>query len=137
MVTYKYPKVSGGYRWNMLKRCLYEVGIEPVNTSDIGEETWLQFSRELTASEQAALNTLMTSNPTYPPGNDVTIVKIQDIWEKFEAFKSACGLPNLKLYYSESIPGSGNIDTIEIHNPTPLSNSQKNILKGAYSALLS
>lgn len=135
-MTYTYPLVTGGYRWNMLKRCLYEVGLEPINSGDAGEQTYLTFERELTAAEKTALDTLMADNPTYPPTAGVSAqFLVDDIWEKFLQFRTACGLPNLKLYYTESVPGSGKIDSIVLQHPTPLTNTQKTSVRDAYRNL--
>lgn len=133
-MTYYYPKVQGGYRWNMLKRCLWEVGIEPIATSDIGEQTVLTFSRELTVAEKTALDTLMADNPTLPPSTGVRVT-IRDLWEDFEGFKVACGLPNLKIFFVENVSGSGAVDRIQLWHPTPLTNTEKNRVKTAYNNL--
>lgn len=135
MTTYPYPKVSSGYRWNLLKRCLNEVGLEPTCVSDVNEETWLEFSRSLTTIEKTALDTLMAGDPQNPPTTGVKIV-IKDIWEDgFEKFITAAALPNLRLYYSESIPGSGKIDRITLWHPTALTNTEKNRIKTAFTSL--
>jgi hypothetical protein len=136
-MTYYYPIVTTGYRWNLLKRCFYEVGMEPTVVCDIGEQTALTFARELSEAEKGKLDTLMADNPQLPPTKGVAVqFTIEDIWEKFTQFRVAAGLPNLKLYYAESVPGSGNVDTIVLQHPTALTNTQKNNVKTAYNNLL-
>jgi hypothetical protein len=133
-MNYYYPLVVGGYRWNILMRCLHEVGIEPSGISDMNDQTVIQFSRALTTTEKAALDVLMNSNPSYPPTTGVGVTVI-DIWEDFDGFKAACNLPNLKLYYTESVVGSGKIDRLYLWHPTSLTNGQRNALKTAYTNL--
>jgi hypothetical protein len=133
MFTYYYPQVQGGYRWNLLQRCLHEVGIEPMGISDVGEQTVIQFSRELTALEKTKLDTLMADNPTFPPSTGVGLI-IKDIWENFEAFKADCQLPGLRIFYTAAQPG-GAIDQIYLWHPTTLNTQQKNRVKTAYSNL--
>ena len=133
-MTYYYPKVQGGYRWNLIKRCLHKVGIEPVNTSDIEDQTCIEFDRDLSDEEKTNLDALMLDNPTKPPASTCR-VKIQDIWEKLAQFNANTGL-NIKIYYSESNPGSGVIDTIELHTDTPLTLAQKTKITNGYGNLL-
>jgi hypothetical protein len=133
-MDYYYPKVSGGYRWNMLKRCLWEVGIEPIGSGDIGEQTCLTFDRELTTTEKTKLDNLMADNPTFPPSSGVTVV-IRDLWEEFEGFKTACGLPDLRIFFVEATTGSGIVNRIKLWHPTPLTATQKTNVKTAYQNL--
>jgi hypothetical protein len=133
-MTYSYTQVSGGYRWNMMRRCLLEVGIEPISIADSDGQTHLTFSRELTTEEVANLTTLMADNPTFPPSTGVRVL-IRDLWEEWDAFKVACGLPDLQIFYHESTTGSGKVDRIQLWHPTPLSTAQKNAVQTAYRNL--
>lgn len=131
--TYWYPQVSGGYRWNMLQRCVYQVGLEPINTGDANGQTYLTFSRALTTTEKANLDALMADNPTFPPSTGVGLI-IKDIYENWASFKADTQLPNLQLFYSQSTSG-GAVDQIYLWNPTALTTAQKNRVKTAYSNL--
>lgn len=133
-MIYYYPKVEGGYRWNLIKRCKFEVGIEPINTGNIEEQTFLEFDRDLTEQEKALLDTLMASNPTQPPTGTCR-VKIQDIYERLAQFNANTGM-NIRIYYSESVNNSGSIDTIELHTDAPLTATQKSKITTGYSNLL-
>jgi hypothetical protein len=133
-MTYYYPIVTGGYRWNMLRRCLLQVGLEPIAIGDAGEQTYLTFSRELTQGEQSNLDTLMADNPTFPPSTGVRVL-IRDLWEEWDQFKVACGLPNLQIFYHESTTGSGKVDRIQLWHPTPLTQAQKDTVRNTYRNL--
>lgn len=134
-MDYIFPQVVGGYRWNLLKRCLHEVGIEPSCVSDVGEKTIVQFDRALSDAEVEALDALMNDNPTYPPSNSGTVLTVDDIWEQFSAFKQNAGV-DLKMYFSEKDPGSGNINQIELHSTEVLTQEQKDSIKTAYANLI-
>lgn len=133
-MTYYYPQVSGGYRWNMLQRIFNAIGLEPIGSGDIGNQTYLDFSRELTAAEKTQVDTIMANNPTFPPTNPGTTYVIRDVWNQKAFFESQLGFP-YKIYYSESVPGSGNVDQIELHFGT-LTNTQKNKVSSEYSKLI-
>lgn len=117
-MQYSYPKISGGYRYNLLKRCLHEVGIEPIGCGDVGEETVLQFDRGLTTSEQFCLDVLMRHNPTFPPASK-TVFKIVDIGEKLDWFNKQTGI-EFTLYCT----GDGVIDILELHTSEVLTQSE-------------
>lgn len=139
-MEYSYPQVSGGYRWNMNQRILNEVGIKPTMTGDTpdgsgGMKTVVNFDRALTTTEKETLDVVMASNPTKPPVASGTVFKIKDIWNRLNDFKLATGL-DFKLYYSESVPGSGNIDQIELHAPKTLSTQERNKTISEYSKLI-
>jgi|SRR6185369_1298227 len=134
-MKYLYPQVHGGFRWNMLKRCLNEIGIEPVSSGDVGSETYLEFVRELSTQEKSLLDALMADNPTYPPTGTLRF-KVVDLWEKLQQFNQSSG-SNFKIYYNESVPGSGKIDSIELHSSSPLTTTQKSKVKTAYANLIS
>lgn len=133
-MQYNYPKITTGYRWNLLKRCLWEIGIEPASIGDMGEQTFLQFSRDLTAQEKTLLDTIMSGDPQNPPSTGVRMI-VRDMWEDLEVLKTACGLPNLRLFYTESVPGSGKVDRVCLWHPTALTNTQKNAVKTAYTQM--
>ena len=140
-MQYSYTQVSGGYRWNMSQRILNEVGIKPTMTGDTpngegGMKTVIEFNRELTANEKSILDVVMASNPTQPPVASGTVLKIKDIWNRLNDFKLATGL-DFKLYYSESVPNSGIIDTIELHAAKTLTTQERNKTLSEYSKLIS
>lgn len=136
-MKYFYPQVQGGYRWNMLQRCLNEVGIEPIGSGDVGEplQTYLDFSRELTQSEKAILDNVMASNPTLPPAPTGTVFVIRDVWNQKSLIEEQMGFP-YQVYYSESNPGSGDIDQVELHFANTLTNPQRNKIVSEYSKLI-
>lgn len=140
MAQYNFPKITTGYRWNLLKRCLWEIGVEPICIGDDSQGTYLQFDRNLTLAEEATLNTIMSGDPQNPPSTGVRL-SIKDLWggtnagENFEAFKIACNLPNLRIFYIESTPGSGVVDRICLWHPTALTNTQKNAIKTQFANL--
>jgi hypothetical protein len=140
-MTYFYPQVVGGYRWNMLQRCLNEVGIEPIDSGDTSGQTYLAFSRELTLTEKIALDLLMLSNPTFPPANTgKTTYEIKDIWETRQQFSVAVGggvALEFFIYYTESVPGSGSFDRIQLHFKKALSASERNKVADEQSKLMS
>jgi hypothetical protein len=122
----------------MLQRCVNEVGIEPTNTGDEFNGnimvTFLEFTRDLTATEKTKLDTLMANNPTFPPtGGGGYIIK--DIWENFAQFKLDAQIPTLQLYYTQSTTG-GATDQVYLYNPTALTTAQKNRIKTAYTNLV-
>lgn len=76
----------------------------------------------------------MSGDPQNPPSTGVKVL-IRDVWEDLEVLKTACGLPNLRLFYVESVVGSGKFDRVCLWHPTALTNTQKNALKTAYTNL--
>jgi hypothetical protein len=138
-MEYKYPQVTGGYRWNMVQRILNEVGLKPTMTGDVPEgdtmKTVVSFNRALTENEKAVLDTVMASNPTLPPANSGTVLKIKDIWNKLNDFKTATG-QEFKLYYSESVLGSGNVDQIELHASKTFTTQERNKVLAEYAKLI-
>lgn len=134
-MEYKYPQVSGGYRWNMVQRIERSVGIKPTMTGDTGGFTVVNFSRELTAPEKALLDTLMADNPTLPPTPAGSRFVIRDVWNDKGAIQTAMGFP-YKVFYSESVAGSGNIDQIELHFDQTLTTTQRNKILTEYAKLI-
>ena len=136
MNEYKYPQLdrTTGYAWNAMQRIEQEVGLRPTAMGDSSGQTFVNFSRELTAGEKAILDALMATNPSVPP-TATCRVKIGDMWNKLAQFNASSGA-NFKLYYSQSVPGSGNVDTLELHTDTPLTVQQKNKVQDAYKNLL-
>lgn len=134
-MEYKYPQVSGGYRWNMMQRIEETVGLRPNMTGDVEGSTIVAFSRELTAPEKTLLDALMADNPTNPPSTAGTKFVIRDIWSQKAAFETAIGFP-YRVYYSESVPGSGNVDQIEIHFDSTLTTQQRNKVIAEYGKLI-
>lgn len=135
-MEYKYAQVSGGYRWNMMQRIEQTVGLKPTMTGDVAGFTVVNFSRELTSQEKTALDTLMASDPTNPPTTGGTKFVIRDIWNQKSVFEQAIGL-TYRVYYSESVPGSGNVDQIEIHFDSNLTTQQRNKVLTEYAKLIS
>jgi hypothetical protein len=135
-MLYSYPKLSeGGYRWNCLQRILNTIGIEPTGLSDIGAETVVDFSRELTEQEKTILDSVMADNPCYPPSLTGSRFIIADVWNRRAEIFSDIGY-EYDVYYSESIPGSNNIDQIELHFNQSLTLDQINKVMNAYSNLI-
>jgi hypothetical protein len=136
MATYYYPSVgSSGYRWNVLQRVYNTAGIEPLSLGDVGEQTYLEFSRELTEAEKAAVDAVMADNPTYPPASANTVFTLMDVWNRRAAIAEALGL-DYDLYYNESVQGSGDVDLIEIHFKKQLSEAEIQMVYDNYPRLL-
>jgi len=136
MVTYNYPSVgNGGYRWNILQRVFNTIGIEPAGLGDIGDQTVLQFERPLTEEEKVALDAVMANNPTYPPATTNTVFSLLDVWNRRQEIATELGLP-YDLYYNESVQGSGDIDTIEIHFKKELTTEEIQRVYDNYPRLL-
>lgn len=135
-MEYKYPQIdrTTGYAWNIRQRCINELGISPTGSGDSGGFTFINFAEPLTPEQKTALDALMASNPSVPPANTCRI-KIGDMWNKLAQFNANSGA-NFKLYYTQSVPGSGNVDTLELHTDTPLTAQQKNKVQTAYANLL-
>lgn len=134
-MEYKYPKITGGYHWNMLMRCEIEVGIKPIGCHTTNTETVIQFNNPLTNAQKILLDTLMVNNPSFPPVSVGTVFKIEDIWERLGNFRVQSGI-NFNMYFSESIANSGKIDMIEIHAPSILTNQQINKVKTEFAKLI-
>ena len=136
MHEYKYPQIDRtvGYAWNLSQRILNEIGIKPTATGDSSGFTFLNFAEPLTTEQKTALDALMASNPSVPPTTTCR-VKIGDMWNKLAQFNASSGA-NFKLYYSQSVPGSGNVDTLELHTDAPLTAQQKTKVQDAYKNLL-
>lgn len=127
---------SAGYAWNMVQRILNTIGIKPILTCDTGGQTVIEFTRELTPTEKTQLDTVMVSNPTVAPTNAGTTFVIRDVWNQRAFFQQQIGL-TYNVYYSESVPGSGIVDQVELHFPTTLTNTQKNKVISEYGKLVS
>jgi hypothetical protein len=147
MYKYDYPLITGGYRFNVGLRCQDEVGVFPNQIYDSflnGEKrTFLVFQNEISGTVSGVpvtgagvLSGLMTTgNPSYPPTPSGTTFVIEDLYEKFEEFKANAGI-ELKLYYTETTPGSGEIDKLELQADRILTNPEKNSLRGLYADLI-
>jgi len=134
-MEYKYTPVSGGYRWNMMQRIEETVGLRPTMTGDTGGFTVVRFSRELTAEEKALLDSLMADNPTQPPTTGGTKFVVKDIFNQRNTIGAAIGFP-YRVYYSESVPGSGNIDLVELHFDKTLTTQERNKVLSEFSKLI-
>lgn len=139
MASYSYAKMNNGFVWNAVRRIKDEVCDAIQAVSNLDEQTVIEFSRELTLTEKLALDLLMSGGPNKPPAAGTTLL-ITDLWgdengNNFEAFKAACGLPGLRLFYTESVAGSGTFDRIALWHPMALTNGQKNTIKSQYAKL--
>jgi hypothetical protein len=140
MFDYQYPQVTSGYRWNILERVKNEVGIEPINLSDVSiSDVWytvVSFDRELTAEEKTKLDTTMADNPGFPPTEPTnTVYNLKDIYETRLEFSTVLGNLPFFIYYNESTPGAG-FDRIQLHFKKGLSQAEKNKVKDEFSKLL-
>ena len=132
---YAYPRFTEGFRWNVHQRTEFEVGLRCVGVSDNGLETVVHFDRELTAPEKSLLDTLMASSPTQPPPASGSRFIIRDIYDQRSTIGTAMGF-TYRLYYSESVPGSGNVDQIEIHFDEALSTPQRNRVLSEFAKII-
>jgi hypothetical protein len=138
-VTYDYPSaVAGGFRWNMIQRIEFEVGVVPESCwdsgGDVGLRTFVQFTAALTVPQKAVLDLLMAGTPAQPPIPTGTRFKVKDLWERRAELSVALGR-TIRIYYSESTPGSGVFDEIELHiSGAALTNAQKNTLRNTFAA---
>ena len=136
-MEYNYPQINRtvGYAWNALERIEQTVGLRPTMIGDASGFTVVNFSRELTAPEKALLDTLMASNPTLPPTNTNTKFVIRDIWTQKSFIETQMGFP-YRVYYSQSTPGSGVVDQIEMHFDSTLTTQQRNKILTEYAKLI-
>ena len=136
-MEYKYSQIDRtvGYAWNAMERIEQTVGLRPTMVGDTGGFTVVQFSRELTEPEKALLDTLMAGNPTLPPTPVGTRFVIRDIWSQKSFIETQMGFP-YKVFYSQSTPGSGNVDQIEIHFDQTLTTQQRNKIISTYANLI-
>lgn len=139
-MQYFYPQVQGGYRWNMLQRIINTIGIEPINSGDMEMNgsmvTFIEFSAPLTEANKTLLDGIMATNPTFPPPTTNSVYQIKDIWETRQEFSTKVGNLPFKIYYNESVPGSGNIDRIEMHFAKTLGSAEKNKVVDEFSKLM-
>jgi hypothetical protein len=120
----------------MLQRIYNAIGMEPIGSGDNSSgQTFLTFSRELTNPEKNLVDSIMASNPTFPPSPVGTRFVVADIWNKKAQFEAAIGL-SYDIYYSESVPGSGDVDTIELHFKKSLNLTEKARVATEYGKLL-
>lgn len=135
-MKYSYPQISSvGYRWNLLQRILNTIGIEPFALSDVAGETILEFNRDLTAAEKVQVDAIIANNPTLPPANSGSTFTIRDVWNQKDLIGTQMGFL-YKVYYSESVPGSGNVDQIELHFSQILTTTQRNKIISEYGKLI-
>lgn len=120
----------------MLQRILHTVGMEPVGSGDIEGKTVLEFDRELNEEEKANLDKVMADDPTLPPKNPGSRFLIRDVLNFQKQISEAIGYP-YTLFYSESVPGSGNVDQIELHFAESLTQEQKEKVLSEYAKLIS
>jgi hypothetical protein len=136
-MEYKYPLIdrTQGYAWNAMERIEQEVGLRPTAMGDSGGSTFVSFSRELTTQEKTILDNLMASNPTLPPTAGGTKFIIRDIWTQKTLIQDQMGFP-YKVFYSQSNPGSGVVDQVEIHFDQTLTTQQRNKILTEYAKLI-
>jgi hypothetical protein len=132
-MQYNYPKVTNGYRWNLLKRCLYEIGIEPECVGDMGDQTFLTFSRELDDRELHTLDGIMSNDPqNQNPLWDSVIIK--DLEAVIEEVREETGIL-LMPFYTESEKGSGVYNLISLCSKETFTDKQKETIRNAYHNL--
>ena len=136
-MEYKYPQIDRtvGYAWNALQRIEQEVGLRPTVIGDSSGFTYVTFSRELTPGEKTILDTLMAGNPTLPPTTAGTKFVIRDVWSQKSFIETQMGFP-YRVYYSQSTPGSGIVDEIQIHFDQTLTTQQRNKILTEYAKLI-
>jgi hypothetical protein len=137
MTEYKYPQInrSQGYAWNALQRIEETVGLRPTAIGDSSGQTFVNFSRELTAPEKALLDALMADNPTLPPNLVGSKFIIKDIFNQKSTISTAMGF-TYRVYYSESVLGSGIVDQVEIHFSSVLTTTQRNKILSEFGKLI-
>ena len=136
-MEYKYPQIdrTQGYAWNAVQRIEQEVGIKPNATGDSAGFTFVNFSRELTAQEKTILDALMASNPTLPPNLPGSKFVIKDVFNQRNTIGTAMGFP-YKVFYSQSVPGSGNVDLVELHFDKVLTTQERNKVLAEFAKLI-
>ena len=136
-MEYKYPQLdrTTGYAWNAMQRIEQEVGLRPTAMGDSSGQTFVNFSRELTTGEKTILDALMAGNPTLPPTSGGTRFVIRDIWSQKSFIETQMGFP-YKVFYSQSVPGSGVVDQIEIVFDATLTTQQRNKVISEYARLI-
>ena len=136
-MEYKYTQIDRtvGYAWNAMQRIQEVVGLRPTVMGDTSGFTYVTFSRELTEQEKTLLDALMADNPTLPPTNTNTKFVIRDVWTQKSFIETAMGLP-YKVFYSQSVPGSGVVDQIEIQFSKVLSTQERNKIISEYGKLI-
>ena len=135
MTSYSYPAFSGGYHANMWHRIHYDIGIWPISSGFVSNQMVITFDRDLTVAEKTLLDAIMASSPGQPPVAVGTVFKVKDIWEFIDSFNTATTI-TLKVFYSESVPGSGKFDMIELHAASALTTNQKNKVASEYGKLI-
>jgi hypothetical protein len=133
--TYIFPQVNGGYRWNMFQRIYYAIGLRQTASWDANGKTYLVFERALTESEETLLNDIMNNDPTNPPATTNTEFKVKDLYEFQTDLMNSMGL-SFKMFFSESISGSGRIDMINLQFDKVLTSQEKNKVINMYQSLI-
>lgn len=133
MTTYYYPKVVTGYRWNLLKRCLYEIGVEPSCIGDMEEQTYLQFENGLTEEQKSTLDNIMINDPQNP-NPSWQGAEIKDLEAVLDEVRQSTGV-NLMVFYVESVKDSGIYDRIKLCSKESLTDEQKAKVEAAYNNL--
>lgn len=137
MYTYTFPKIDGGYRFNIFERCKNELNIHIKSIYDTSSNAIVTSNiiveNELTEQQLTDLTNLMNNSPQFPPEDqNVTVFYVKDLNETFEEFQQISGV-SLKLYYSETVSGSGTINRLELHADRILTEQEKNSVKTTYA----
>lgn len=132
---YFFPQVTTGYRWNLLKRCLYEMGVEPLSICDMNDQTVLEFHDELDAFQKDALEEIMKTDPQNA-NPEWDFVELLDIEAVIDMFREQTGI-FVMPFYAESEKGSGVFDRIRLCVKGKLTDAQKLMLYTAYCNLFS
>ena len=94
---------------------------------------------ELTPEEEQVLQAILSdTNAENPPDNGKnTVFTIHDLWEEKSSFQKTIGDDKqYRLYYSESVVGSGNYDRIVLQFDEELTEEMKERVKSAYASLI-
>ena len=135
---YIYDQTTG-YKWNTISKIARDLGI---NSGDVWSgdnqldgvwKTIIYTRVELTDQQKVILDSIMIDDGR-PPSTQNSIIMIKDIQEFQQEMKTSSGI-NFEIYYSESVPGSGKFDLIELHFDKNLTNQEKSKLISSYGDL--
>lgn len=137
-MEYKFPQIdrTQGYAWNAMQRIEQEVGLKPTAMGDSGGATFVNFSRDLDKQEYDILEALMAENPTIPPQSKGEVFVVKDIWSQKSDIETKMERP-YRVYYSQSTPGSGKVDQIELHFDASMTPEEVDKVMAEYGNLIS
>lgn len=135
MPDYQYLNVVrsvGAYTFNLGTNIGRKVGRRPDGIIIVGEEVNVRFNTALDAAEQTALDEVFAAPDPYAPTLEISgqTYVILDIWEIQEDIKTETGI-DFTIYYTESVPGSGIRDRIELRYNQILTNPARNSIENA------